>query len=57
MTLALADFLIEKCEAPEFLKFDHIADMEKRFRALMDTIFRLNGPGPSIPVFIFVFIT
>ncbi|RTZ98158.1 MAG: hypothetical protein DSY90_05095 [Deltaproteobacteria bacterium] len=39
MTLALADFLIEKYEAPEFLKFDHIADIEKRFRALMDTIF------------------
>ncbi len=39
MTLALADFLIEKYEPPEFLEFDHIADIKDRFRALMDTIF------------------
>ncbi|MEA3230893.1 MAG: TetR/AcrR family transcriptional regulator [Thermodesulfobacteriota bacterium] len=39
MTAALADFLIEKYEAPEFLRFDHIKDMEQRFHALMDTIF------------------
>lgn len=39
MMLALADFLIERYEAPEFLQFDHVEDMENRFRALMDTIF------------------
>ena len=39
MTIELVDFLIEKYEAPEFLKFDHIQDMEQRFIALMDTIF------------------
>ena len=39
MTLALADFLIEKYEAPEFLEFDNIVDIEERFHALMDTIF------------------
>ena len=39
MTLALADFLIEKYEAPEFLEFDHIVDIKERFHALMDTIF------------------
>lgn len=39
MTLALADFLIEKYEAPDFLQFNHIEDMEKRFDALMNTIF------------------
>ncbi len=39
MTLALADFLIEKYEAPEFLQFNHIENMEKRFDALMNTIF------------------
>ena len=50
MTIELVDFLIEKYEAPEFLKFDHIQDMEQRFIALMDTIFsfewsRTINPG------------
>ena len=39
LTIELADFLIEKYEAPEFLKFDHIQDLEARFQALIDTIF------------------
>ena len=42
MMLALADFLIEKYEAPEFLQFNHIEDTEERFHALMDTIFSLE---------------
>ena len=39
MTLELVDLLIEKYEAPEFLQFDHIENMDQRFHALMDTIF------------------
>ena len=39
MTIELVDFLIEKYQAPEFLQFDHIQDLEQRFNALMDTIF------------------
>ena len=39
MTIELVDLLIEKYEAPEFLQFDHIQDLEQRFQALIDTIF------------------
>lgn len=39
LTAELAQWLIGKYEAPEFLQFDHIKDMERRFRALIDTIF------------------
>jgi AcrR family transcriptional regulator len=39
MTAELAQLLIEKYEAPEFLQFDHIEDLDKRFHALIDTIF------------------
>ena len=39
MTFELVDLLIEKYLAPEFLEFDHITDMEKRFHALIDTLF------------------
>jgi AcrR family transcriptional regulator len=39
MTAELAQSLIDKYEAPEFLQFDHIEDLEKRFHALIDTIF------------------
>lgn len=39
MTIALVDLLIEKYEAPEFLQFDHIEDLQQRFQALMDTVF------------------
>ena len=39
MTIELLDVLIEKYEAPEYLNFDHIQDLHKRFQALMDTIF------------------
>jgi AcrR family transcriptional regulator len=39
MTVELAQFLIEKYEAPEFLQFDLIQNAEQRFHALMDTIF------------------
>ena len=39
LTIELADYLIEKYEAPEFLTFDHIQDLEARFQALIDTIF------------------
>jgi AcrR family transcriptional regulator len=39
LTVELADFLIEKYEAPEFLKFDHIQDPEERFQMFVDTIF------------------
>ena len=39
LTIELVDLLIEKYEAPEFLQFDHIQDMEQRFQALIDTIF------------------
>ena len=42
MTVELVDFLIEKYEAPEFLQFNHIGDMEKRFDTLIDTIFSLD---------------
>ena len=39
LTIELADFLIEKYEAPDFLKFDHIQDWEQRFQLMIDTIF------------------
>jgi AcrR family transcriptional regulator len=39
MTIELVDLLIEKYEAPEFLQFDHIDDLEHRFQALIDTVF------------------
>jgi AcrR family transcriptional regulator len=39
MTIELVELLIEKYEAPEFLQFDHIQDLEQRFQALMDTVF------------------
>jgi len=39
MKLELVELLIEKYEAPEFLKFDHIENGEERFTALMDTLF------------------
>jgi len=39
MTVELVDLLVEKYAAPEFLDFSHAADMEQRFRLLMDTIF------------------
>jgi AcrR family transcriptional regulator len=39
LTIALADYLIEKYEAPGFLELDHIQDPEERFQALIDTIF------------------
>lgn len=39
MTVELVDLLIEKYEAPEFLKLDHIKDLHDRFQALMDTLF------------------
>ncbi|UCG06207.1 MAG: TetR family transcriptional regulator [Desulfobacterales bacterium] len=42
MTIALVDLLIEKYEAPEFLKFDHIQDLEQRFHALIDTVFSFD---------------
>jgi AcrR family transcriptional regulator len=42
MTVELVDFLIEKYEAPEFLQFDHIQDVQRRFNALMDTIFSVE---------------
>jgi AcrR family transcriptional regulator len=39
LTIELVDLLIEKYEAPEFLKFDHIQDLEQRFQLMIDTIF------------------
>jgi AcrR family transcriptional regulator len=39
MAVELADVLIKKYEAPEFLQFDHIRDMEARLNALIDTLF------------------
>jgi AcrR family transcriptional regulator len=39
MTIELVELLIEKYEAPEFLQFDHIQNMEQRFDKLLDTIF------------------
>jgi AcrR family transcriptional regulator len=42
MTEELVDLLIEKYEAPEFLDFSHISDLNQRFQALMDTIFSLE---------------
>jgi AcrR family transcriptional regulator len=39
LTAELSQWLIEKYEAPDFLQFDHIKDMEKRFHALINTIF------------------
>lgn len=56
MTLNLVDYLIEKFEAPEFLKFDHIQDISQRFNALLDTIFsfewsRTINPGVHFGVY------
>jgi len=42
MTIELVDLLIEKYEAPEFLRFDHVPDGKPRFAALMDTLFSLE---------------
>jgi AcrR family transcriptional regulator len=39
LTIELVDLLIEKYEAPEFLQFDHIQDLEQRFQSMIDTIF------------------
>ena len=39
MTIELVDLLIEKYEAPEFLQLDDIKDLNKRFRALINTLF------------------
>jgi AcrR family transcriptional regulator len=39
LTIELADLLIEKYEAPGFLKFDHIQDLEQRFQLMIETIF------------------
>ena len=39
MTIELVDLLIEKYEAPEFLQFDHIDNIEQRFQAMIDTVF------------------
>jgi len=39
LTIKLADLLIEKYEAPDFLKFDHIQDLKERFQLMIDTIF------------------
>ena len=39
MTIELVDLLIEKYEAPEFLQFDHIDNLEQRFQAMIDTVF------------------
>jgi AcrR family transcriptional regulator len=39
LTIELADLLIEKYEASEFLQFDHIEDLEQRFQSMIDTIF------------------
>jgi len=56
MTIDLVDYLIEKYEAPEFLRFDHIQDVAQRFNALMDTIFsfewsRTINPGVHFGVY------
>jgi len=42
MTIELVELLIDKYEAPEFLQFDHIEDLEQRFQALMDTVFSIE---------------
>ena len=39
MTTELVNLLIEKYEAPEYLQFDHIDDLEQRFQKLIDTVF------------------
>ncbi|MGD2037558.1 MAG: TetR family transcriptional regulator [Desulfobacterales bacterium] len=39
MTTELVNLLIEKYEAPEYLQFSHIDDLEKRFQAMIDTVF------------------
>ena len=39
MTTELVNLLIKKYEAPEFLQFDHIDDLDQRFQALIDTVF------------------
>jgi AcrR family transcriptional regulator len=39
LTIELVELLIEKYEAPEFLQFDHIQDLEQRFQLMIDTIF------------------
>jgi AcrR family transcriptional regulator len=42
MTFELVDLLIEKYLEPEFLKFNHITDLEQRFYTLIDTIFSIE---------------
>ena len=39
MTIELVDLVIEKYEAPQLLRFGHIADPAKRYQAFIDTIF------------------
>ena len=39
MTTELVNLLIEKYEAPEYLQFEHIDDLEQRFLAMIDTVF------------------
>jgi hypothetical protein len=39
LTIELVDLLIEKYEAPEFFKFDHIQNFEQRFQLMIDTIY------------------
>ena len=56
MTVDLVDYLIEKYESPEFLRFDHIQDISQRFNALLDTIFsfewsRTINPGVHFGVY------
>ncbi|MEJ2096407.1 MAG: TetR family transcriptional regulator [Deltaproteobacteria bacterium] len=50
MTIELVDLMIEKYEAPEFLNFSHVSDLNQRFHLLMDTLFsfewsRTVNPG------------
>ncbi len=42
LTFELVELLIEKYEAPEFLQFEHIHDLEQRFQTLIDTVFSLE---------------
>lgn len=39
LTIELVDLLIEKYEAPEYLQFDDIEDLEQRFQSLINTLF------------------
>lgn len=39
LTVELFDLLIEKYEAPEFFRFNHIKDPRQRFDSLMDILF------------------